>query len=179
MCTLVLETTLPAPTIGLVLASGVTDSRVVNTPRPSHLLMPTIVELLAAHHLAPENIQRLVLTTGPGSFTGERVGKAIAEGLKLALDIPVFTLSTPQAIALSCAAHGRFTVLIDSFSTSLYVQHFAADASPLGPIETLLPEAFTLPLSHTPIGNGCARAGVEGLVDIPLDMAKIVAFATA
>ena len=53
--------------------------------------------------LAPSKgstLKLISLTTGPGSFTGLRVGLAFAKGLALALEIPVVGVSTLEALAI-------------------------------------------------------------------------------
>jgi tRNA threonylcarbamoyladenosine biosynthesis protein TsaB len=56
-------------------------------------------ELARQAGLGPGAIDALVVGTGPGSFTGVRVGLATARGLALALDVPVAGVSTLHAYA--------------------------------------------------------------------------------
>jgi tRNA threonylcarbamoyladenosine biosynthesis protein TsaB len=62
-------------------------------------LMPYIVRACEQLGLAPEALQAVAVSLGPGSFTGLRVGLSVAKGLALALDIPVLGVPTLDAIA--------------------------------------------------------------------------------
>jgi len=56
-------------------------------------------ELLAALGATQDDITALVVGTGPGSFTGTRLGLALARGFALARDVPVAGVSTLDALA--------------------------------------------------------------------------------
>jgi tRNA threonylcarbamoyladenosine biosynthesis protein TsaB len=55
----------------------------------SQTVLPLIEELLAEHHMTLTDITAITVATGPGSFTGLRVGATIANTLGTLLDIPV------------------------------------------------------------------------------------------
>ena len=56
-------------------------------------------ELLREAGLEPSELGGVVVGTGPGSFTGLRMGLAAARGLAFALDVPVAGVSTLDALA--------------------------------------------------------------------------------
>ncbi len=55
----------------------------------SQTVLPLIEELLRDAHVSLSDISEITFHTGPGSFTGLRVGAAIANALGLLLDVPV------------------------------------------------------------------------------------------
>jgi tRNA threonylcarbamoyladenosine biosynthesis protein TsaB len=71
---------------------GELSSRAVRVLADAH-------DLLAGAELEPSELNALVVGTGPGSFTGIRIGLAAALGLALALDVPVAGVSTLAALA--------------------------------------------------------------------------------
>jgi tRNA threonylcarbamoyladenosine biosynthesis protein TsaB len=66
-------------------------------------------ELLREADLRPAELTGLVVGTGPGSFTGLRLGLAAARGLSFALDLPV--AGVPTLAALAAGAPGALPVI--------------------------------------------------------------------
>jgi tRNA threonylcarbamoyladenosine biosynthesis protein TsaB len=64
-------------------------------------LLGDVDALLAAVNLAAADLDAIVVGTGPGSFTGTRIGIAFARGLAVALEIPGAGVSTLSALAAS------------------------------------------------------------------------------
>src|ERR1700710_1420005 len=69
-------------------------------------LMPLIGRVMKDSGTAFASLDRIAVTTGPGSFTGLRVGLSAARGIGLAADKPVVGLSTLAGYA-GPIAHGR------------------------------------------------------------------------
>ncbi|MFH1688484.1 MAG: tRNA (adenosine(37)-N6)-threonylcarbamoyltransferase complex dimerization subunit type 1 TsaB [bacterium] len=85
-------------TATLRLAVGFGGDRVIKTAQDvqrSHglVLLKMIDDILKSAEIPREKLQGLVVGTGPGSFTGLRIGLAAAKGIAVALDIPVVGLS--------------------------------------------------------------------------------------
>jgi tRNA threonylcarbamoyl adenosine modification protein YeaZ len=78
------------------------------------------------------DLDRIAVTTGPGSFTGLRIGLSAARGLGLALGIPVVGIGSLQAISLSGRPHTPVVVLLDARRDEAYFQHFFAPGEPIG-----------------------------------------------
>ncbi len=60
-----------------------------NNPFGSQVLLPLIVKILDQQQLKFSDLQGIEVSTGPGSFTGLRVGATVAQTLGFALNIPV------------------------------------------------------------------------------------------
>lgn len=102
-----------------------------------------------------EALDRIGVTTGPGSFTGLRVGLAFAQGLGAALGRPVVGLSTLDVLAAMSPAPDR-AALIDARRGQIYARFWKADAAQ-GPATALsIEEAWRLAAD---LGAGAALIG--------------------
>jgi len=94
-------------------------------------LMDQIDALLDNAQREYDDIERIVVASGPGSFTGLRVGLAAARGLAVALDIPCLGIPTMLALSLSGRKNSPLSVLIDARRDQHYRQDFSAPGVPL------------------------------------------------
>jgi tRNA threonylcarbamoyladenosine biosynthesis protein TsaB len=101
----------------------------------SEALLPMILDVMGAADLNFCDLDALAVSTGPGAFTGLRVGLAAARGVGLAAGLPCLGVSTLEAIAeaVDWSEVGDSTVLIalDTKRDDYYVQVFRA-SRPLG-----------------------------------------------
>jgi tRNA threonylcarbamoyl adenosine modification protein YeaZ len=91
-------------------------------------LMPLIASVMARCELDFSELDRVAVTTGPGSFTGLRVGIAAARGIALAAGKPAVGVSTLSAYAAPhLADDGKTPVVaaIDARHAHVYLQVFA------------------------------------------------------
>lgn len=65
----------------------------------SQTLLPMMNEVTQMTGIALEDLDAIVISGGPGSFTGLRIGAATAKGLGLALDKPLVNVPTVDALA--------------------------------------------------------------------------------
>lgn len=127
--TLAIDTAAPRLQLGLLREDGRTDISVDEIATGhAELIFGRIAELLERNGLGYADLQRIVTTTGPGSFTGLRIGLSAARGIGLARGIPVIGVSS--LIALSLSAPGPVTVLLDARRGEAYFQTFAGPGQP-------------------------------------------------
>jgi tRNA threonylcarbamoyladenosine biosynthesis protein TsaB len=80
-----------------VLAENIWTSRDYHTVQ----LAPAVSETLAHAGIALKDLKVLAVATGPGSFTGLRIGMALAKGMALACRLPIIGVPTLDIIAES------------------------------------------------------------------------------
>ncbi len=100
---LAVDTALGACSVALLEGESVAAHRCVAMERGhAEALAPMVEEAMAGHDFA--SLERLGVTTGPGTFTGQRVGLAFMRGLKVALGIPLAGVTTLAAMAAQAKA---------------------------------------------------------------------------
>jgi tRNA threonylcarbamoyladenosine biosynthesis protein TsaB len=130
-------------------------------------LMDMIGEVMAETSTAFSDLDRIVVTVGPGSFTGLRVGLSVARGFGLVLEKPVVGITTLAAIARSVPKDQRVPLLValTGKGEEVYCQEFS-DGEPSGEasVRTLLDLAATLPQGIRLAGSAAEKvAGALGL----------------
>jgi tRNA threonylcarbamoyl adenosine modification protein YeaZ len=72
--------------------------------RHGETLLPSLDRFLAEQNVGRSRLAGIIVGTGPGAFTGLRVGLATAKGLALGLGIPLVGISTGEALLAAAAA---------------------------------------------------------------------------
>lgn len=97
-------------------------------------LMPLIGRVIAASGAAFTSLGRIAVTTGPGSFTGLRVGLSAARGIALAANIPVVGVTTLTAYAAPIVSQNLeppVVSAIDARHDHVYLQVVSGNGSAL------------------------------------------------
>ena len=87
-------------------------------------LAPMAAEVMAGAKASFAEVGKIVVTIGPGSFTGLRVGLAFAKGLQLATGAPLAGVGTLAALAASAGPGGLTAGVIDARRGMVYLQGF-------------------------------------------------------
>ena len=102
----------------------------------SEALVPMIDTVLKQAGIAPLELDMLAVTTGPGAFTGVRIGLATARGFALATGRPLIGISTFEVLAHSVAPDARagrsVLCVIDTKRGDVFLQEFDQDLHPVG-----------------------------------------------
>jgi len=99
-------------------------------------LMPLVARVMDEAHAEFAELARIVVTVGPGSFTGLRVGISAARGIALASNRPAIGLSTLAAYAAPHVAADETTAIvaaIDARHGQVYFQVFGGGGRTLVP----------------------------------------------
>lgn len=124
--TLAIDTAAPRLQLALLRADGGVDTEILDIAKGhAEILFDRLETLLSRNGLAYPDIARVAVTTGPGSFTGLRIGLSAARGLGVARKIPVLGIPSLLAISLAAAA-GPVAVLLDARRGEAYFERFSA-----------------------------------------------------
>lgn len=132
---------------GIALAKGdpatfdLLDSSPLQGGTFSAQLVPQIAAILARNGFTKHDLNALAAISGPGSFTGLRVGLAAVKGLSEALLLPIATATVLELLALAAAAEGRVIAALDASRHELFFGDFDVQGGFAVPREqTLLAE---------------------------------------
>jgi tRNA threonylcarbamoyladenosine biosynthesis protein TsaB len=100
-------------------------------------ILPLVEEALAVAGWNRRELDRIAVGIGPGSFTGLRVGIAIAQGLSEGLEIPLVGLPSLRimARAVPAALRGCRCVLVDAHKGEAFVAAYLPDGREALPVQ--------------------------------------------
>lgn len=152
------------------------EMNIVVAKNHSNIILPLLDQLF---HMTGKNIdqvERIAVGMGPGSFTGIRVGMAIAKGMAIGEKIEVVGVTGLEALAFACQKEGRIFSFIDARKGRVYYQVFdgkrALCEAKDGCIEEVLEEYKGVEVNYF-LGDG-ALAYQETIREIYADKAIIV-----
>ncbi|MGI8715897.1 MAG: tRNA (adenosine(37)-N6)-threonylcarbamoyltransferase complex dimerization subunit type 1 TsaB [Solirubrobacteraceae bacterium] len=179
MLILGLDTATRATTVTLMDTAGAPAVQLRDDPprgqRPRHTtrLMALVVQTLADAGRGWADLDRIAVGTGPGTFTGLRIGVSTARALAAARGLPLVGVSTLHALALgagaAAVADGREVLAVldarrgEAFAAGWAAEHVLGPvAPPLLPAAALAPDA----LAQAAAAAGCGWLAVgEGAIE--------------
>lgn len=127
-------------------------------------LMAVVNDAMAAAALDFAQLERIVVSVGPGSFTGVRVGVATARGFSTALKVPAIGVSTLEAVAAEARqafAGDTIVSALDGGRGAVNLAVYGADGSLLAaPAAMTLDEAVSAAKQYGGVVAGSAAARI-------------------
>ena len=97
---LAIETSTEACSVALVHGQEILARSELAPRRHGELVLPMADSLLAEAGMSRQALEGIAVGRGPGAFTGVRLAISLAQGMAMALDLPVVTVSSLQALAM-------------------------------------------------------------------------------
>ena len=127
-----IETATEACSAALSVDSRIIERSEIAPRRHAELILPMIESLLAEAGISRAQLDGIAVGRGPGAFTGVRLAIAVAQGLALALDIPVVPVSSLAALAQDAPDAGTaILAVIDARMGEVYAGAFRRGADGL------------------------------------------------
>jgi len=118
------------PICSVVLSDGINVAERRSDARGAHAeqLPGFIKELLDERGIGVGDLEGILLSAGPGSYTGLRIGASIVKGLLFGRSVPFVAVNTMAALAQGAVGVGKSSIhsVIDARRTHLYHQEFEA-----------------------------------------------------
>lgn len=125
-----------------------------------------IDEVIRTSKVTPGNLNAIAVTSGPGSYTGLRIGTSTAKGLCVALNIPLISVGSLELMAHQMKERnkegGYMCPMIDARRMEVYCELYNAALDVIQPVEAKVIDEFSFSeyLDKTPIvffGDGSAK----------------------
>jgi tRNA threonylcarbamoyladenosine biosynthesis protein TsaB len=119
---LAIETATEACSVALIHGEDIIARSEIAPRRHTELVFPMADALLAEAGIGRHALDAIAVGRGPGAFTGVRLGVSLAQGMALALDLPVITISSLAALALEAPEDEDAAILavIDARMDEIY-----------------------------------------------------------
>ena len=101
------------------------EASVNNAQNHSVTLMPMIKQLLDSVNMPASELTHIACASGPGSFTGLRIGAATAKALAYAMDIPIIAVPTLDSLAYNVFdSYSIIVPIMDARQRQVYTAYY-------------------------------------------------------
>jgi tRNA threonylcarbamoyladenosine biosynthesis protein TsaB len=141
---LLVETSTDVCSVGLAADNRLIAQKVSHKPKAhASIISPITEELLEENRFTPSDIDAVVISAGPGSYTGLRVGLSFAKGIAFASEIPLISVGSLNLIASLAGKEANkekteilyIVPMIDARRMEVYTTIFDADLRQLSNVE--------------------------------------------
>lgn len=158
---LAIETATPACSVAVYNEGEVTERMRVERNRHGEILIPMVHDILRVNRLVLGDLDAIAFGSGPGSFTGLRIGVAVAQGLAYGAGLTMIPVSSLHALAERVRAN-QVLAAIDARMDQVYWGIYQQDKKSqrmklLGDIRVDTPENVVIgeSISWLAVGSGC------------------------
>jgi len=180
MITLFIDTSSSDVSIAIVLGQKIIASKIENIPNAHSVYTVSFLdEVIKMASIKIEDIDNILVVTGPGSFTGVRIGVTIAKTFAYLRKIKIIGVSSLKMLSLSCdydnyclslidANHDNYYVgLYDKFNNEIVKEHFSKKDDVLKIVAKYNPVI---------VSNGDINTDYLNVSKTNLDIVKIVSY---
>lgn len=145
---LLIETSTSVLSVALAVDGTMACERVCEEPRKqASLTAPLVKEVLDEAGLSARELDAVCVSSGPGSYTGLRVGVSTAKGVAFGAGIPLLSVGTLDILVSGVSGEGapQFIVpMIDARRMEVYTAVYSSEGERLTPVEAKVigPDAF-------------------------------------
>lgn len=144
MISLFLDTCNKNIVIGLLEDNKLIDKTVyINDNNLSEKLLPSIKELLDKNNIKVNNLNRIYVSVGPGSFTGIRIGLTVAKVMSWSLKIDIIPISSLEAFASTDSDYNYICPMIDARRGYVYASLYDKELNNIIKDQYIKREDFT------------------------------------
>jgi tRNA threonylcarbamoyladenosine biosynthesis protein TsaB len=161
---LLVDTSTAVLSVGLSVDGTVVEERICTEARQqASLTAPLVKEVLDAQGISVKDCDAVCVGSGPGSYTGLRVGVSTAKGLAFGAGKPLLAVGTLDILAAGVEGEYKYIVpMIDARRMEVYTAVYSPAGEKLTPIQALVVEedSFAEQLEAGPIlfvGDGALK----------------------
>lgn len=161
---LLIDTSTAVLSVGISVDGTVVEERICTEARQqASLTAPLVKEVLDAQGMGVKDCDAVCVGSGPGSYTGLRVGVSTAKGLAFGAGKPLLAVGTLDILAAGVEGEYKYIVpMIDARRMEVYTAVYSSAGERLTPIEAKVidGESFADYLSAGPVlfvGDGALK----------------------
>ena len=109
---LALDTSSPACSVALLNGGNTLQAYELEAQKHTREILPLVDKLLQKGGVGKADIEGIIISAGPGAFTGLRVGAAVAMGLAAAWNVPLLPVSSLALLAATVRRHSGSTKIL-------------------------------------------------------------------
>jgi tRNA threonylcarbamoyladenosine biosynthesis protein TsaB len=166
---LALDTALNHCGVGVHMPGGIFAESVAMMQGHAGHLLPMAECVLKKAATGYDDLEAIAVTVGPGAFTGLRIGLSAARAMAMALDLPLFGITTTQLLALQHTRQKpeKIMVVLETKRQDFYVQSFDAQGTALSEAAALGKDNIEIE-DFALVGDGAERlTGKKADISIP------------